>query len=76
MKEITEVGEWITGKGDEEVDGREWGQAVYQVVARAKRDPELDGHEQRLSGYIIDPSKHSSHPLTSIIYMASAKALL
>ena len=49
VKEVIEVGGWKTGKGGkEDVDGREGGQAVHGVIARAKQDPELDGHEQWL----------------------------
>jgi hypothetical protein len=36
-EEITEMGEWKTGKGDEDADGREGEeQAVYEVIERVK----------------------------------------
>ena len=28
-----------------------------EVIERVKRDPELDKHEQRLVGYIVDPRR-------------------
>ena len=31
-----------------------------EVIERVKRDPELDKHEQRLVGYIVDPRKFVS----------------
>ena len=56
-KEITEAGEGKTGKGGEEdADGRKGREeAMDEVIERVKRDPELDEHEQRLLGCIVDP---------------------
>ena len=56
-KEIAEAGEGKTGKGGEEdADGRKGREeAMDEVIERVKRDPELDEHEQRLLGCIVDP---------------------
>ena len=58
-KEISEADEGKLGKGGEEGADcskvRE--EVVYEVIERVKQDPELDGHEQRLLGCIVDLHK-------------------
>lgn len=60
-KETAKVGEGEDGKGGEEGTnadsrkGRE--EEVDEVIERVKQDPDLDEHEQRLLGCIVDPRK-------------------
>ena len=63
-KEIAEAGEGKDNKEGEEGanvnsrKGRE--EEVDEVIERVKRDPDLDEHEQRLLGCIVDPRKSIS----------------
>jgi hypothetical protein len=56
-KEIAEAGEGEDGREGEGGmrKGRE--EEVDEVIERVKRDPDLDEHEQRLLGCIVDPRK-------------------
>ena len=57
-KEIAEAGEGKEGEEDVDADGRrEREDEVDEVIERVKRDPDLDEHEQRLLGCIVDPRK-------------------
>lgn len=61
-KETTRAGEVEAGReGEEDTDGRKGrGEEVDEVIERVKRDPDLDEHEQRLLGCIVDPRKSST----------------
>ena len=58
-KETAKVGEGGNGKDGEEgsnVDGRRGRESeVDEVIERVNQDPDLDEHEQRLLGCIVDP---------------------
>ena len=62
-KEAAEAGEGKNSKEDEDANvsnrkGRE--EEVDEVIERVKRDPDLDEHEQRLLGCIVDSRKSIS----------------
>ena len=63
-KETAKAGEGEDGKEGEEganVDGRKGREEeVDEVIERVKQDPDLDEHEQRLLGCIVDPRKFNA----------------